>query len=414
MANAAGDIVTVLSLEDFEFRTGLRRAGREAKQAGSEIAGGIGRGIGQVGFAVQDFYSVFSMGGKNALGRALMGTMNNVQMLGAAFGPIGMAVTSIGGAIGAIVVPKLFEAKAASEEFTNGLKAAVAESEKLVSHFNDLSSFNAKLKGTKTSAGAASMLDDLDLQEKQLRFKRDKLAKAGNDFGFSLVNSGKAMVPDFAQGKGVASNLRFMRATAKGGGEGGLAAEREEAKKLADELDTLDEKLRDIRNKKSATRDKQAELSEAEQFSKHWDDVLAKQKKLREAENQRLKVADDIRQSVESPYEAVQRKLEDLKRYRDLGVIDDDLYGSAVDKAGKDAIAGLAKGSIPNQMNAGVAAGGGREYAAIRESIRSSQSNESPEAKAIRDLINLTRRGVKAQEELAAANAQPPIKIPGG
>lgn len=61
----------------------------------------------QLGFGLQDFMSQVQ-NSKNAvdgLGRGVMAVSNNVQMLGAAWGPMGLAVTAIGGALAGIIIP---------------------------------------------------------------------------------------------------------------------------------------------------------------------------------------------------------------------------------------------------------------------------------------------------------------------
>jgi len=65
--------------------------------------------IQQMGFAVQDFSSQMTNAKTTAdgLGRGVMAVSNNVQMLGAAFGPTGLAVTAIGGAVAGIVLPPM-------------------------------------------------------------------------------------------------------------------------------------------------------------------------------------------------------------------------------------------------------------------------------------------------------------------
>lgn len=65
--------------------------------------------IQQAGFAVQDFSSQMANAKTTAdgLGRGIMAVSNNVQMLGAAFGPTGLAVTAIGGALAGVVLPPM-------------------------------------------------------------------------------------------------------------------------------------------------------------------------------------------------------------------------------------------------------------------------------------------------------------------
>ncbi len=102
--------------------------------------GFVGAMIQQMGFAVQDFSSQMANAKTTAdgLGRGVMAVSNNVQMLGAAFGPTGLAVTAIGGALAGIVLPpmirwvyqadllkeKMADAKEEAREYADELRRA--------------------------------------------------------------------------------------------------------------------------------------------------------------------------------------------------------------------------------------------------------------------------------------------------
>lgn len=126
MQSSGGDITAVMGIDDSRWVAGVMKIQGQSKQLGqslqTNLGGGLARSAGQIGFAMQDFTSVLAMGGQNAMGRAMMSTMNNVQMLGAAFGPLGMAVTAFGGAIGSILIPKLLETDNAAARVTATLK----------------------------------------------------------------------------------------------------------------------------------------------------------------------------------------------------------------------------------------------------------------------------------------------------
>lgn len=117
--------------------------GQKVQQSGAGIRG-LGGAITQTAFAAQDFSAILSMGGRNALGRALMSTANNVQMLGAAFGPWGLAISAIGGALASVLIPKLFE----TDKAFDGISEGIAESTKRLHEFirsaQDMSDFEIK------------------------------------------------------------------------------------------------------------------------------------------------------------------------------------------------------------------------------------------------------------------------------
>jgi hypothetical protein len=183
-----GDLVTVLSLEDFEFRTGLRQSAQETKQfatdvtkSGNSAAAGMGRAVGQMGFALQDFSSVLSMGGKNALGRALMSTMNNVQMLGMAFGPWGMAITAVGGALGATLLPKLLEGETAFEQIASATAEATSRLEDYISHGKEMIRFQSELANLEGPGQVKTKRDALETRQKEMELEGEQFTKqAGN------------------------------------------------------------------------------------------------------------------------------------------------------------------------------------------------------------------------------------------
>lgn len=92
-----------------ETQVKMRNLGSTATPTGG--GGGAARAAQQLGFGLQDFSSQImnSKNGIDGIGRGIMAVSNNVAMLGAAFGPVGMAVTSIGAAVAGILIPKAIE-----------------------------------------------------------------------------------------------------------------------------------------------------------------------------------------------------------------------------------------------------------------------------------------------------------------
>ncbi len=130
---------------------GQTRDQAAAGGAGGPMIGTKGAmAIQQIGFAAQDFTSQFSNAKTVAdgLGRGISATVNNVQMLGMAWGPMGMAVTAVGGALAGIVLPPaikwlmnseaeekaLAKIKDRYDDIGDAIRDAVSENDKL-SHF---------------------------------------------------------------------------------------------------------------------------------------------------------------------------------------------------------------------------------------------------------------------------------------
>src|SRR3990167_10809742 len=132
------DVVVKFNGDTVHLDNAFARSGNNVKALDKTVKqsqGGmvnLGGAIGQAAFAAQDFSSILSMGGRNALGRALMSTANNVQMLGASFGPWGLAISAVAGALASVLIPKLFEGASAFAEIANSIKDATGRLDKFI------------------------------------------------------------------------------------------------------------------------------------------------------------------------------------------------------------------------------------------------------------------------------------------
>lgn len=118
-----GDLVAYLSMDNSRFQQGAAQAQAAARQTGSVISGALNpRLLQQGGFALQDFFSVLNQGGANAAARAFGGITNNLAMLGAGFGPVGMAVTSLGAGIATVLIPQLMKGTEESHQFADAME----------------------------------------------------------------------------------------------------------------------------------------------------------------------------------------------------------------------------------------------------------------------------------------------------
>ncbi|HEY2250904.1 MAG TPA: hypothetical protein VGH74_07570 [Planctomycetaceae bacterium] len=415
MSVGGGDLVTVMTLDDFEFVTGLRRSANETSKfagqvngAGSSLSGGFGRAIGQMGFAAQDFSSVMSMGGKNALGRALMGTMNNVQMLGAAFGPAGMAITSVAGALGSIFIPKLFEAEAASDALAKKIQTTATEAERASDSFERMARFSAKIAAIKTASGAESMATGLSTDIKVTEHRAKMLSRAADQSGNALLSSGNYFLPSYAKDYSVADQLRNVKNKK---GDSDKDPNLIEAKKLADDLEKAEREAAKLRAERSQVGDAQKRLTEEEAITKEMEDQRdlakdmmaenrkeerelkqAREKKERDAE----RFAEHVRRDNMTPFEKAQ---EQLAQINDASGLDDD----AKAKAKARIIDDFAKQKGTKDPENNVALKGSAEAAsAIRDAITSQAKSEDSEQ------VKLLKRIADAAE---AKKPDAPVKI---
>ena len=106
--------------------------------------------IQQMGFAVQDFASQMANAKTTAdgLGRGVMAVSNNVQMLGAAFGPTALAYTAIGGALAGLILPPMIKWVFQADE----LKQKMADAKEEAREYAEELRRAQEMKDTKTTS----------------------------------------------------------------------------------------------------------------------------------------------------------------------------------------------------------------------------------------------------------------------
>lgn len=185
-----GNLNATLTLSQFEFNAGLKQSetaamefastvemqsrradhafGSIGKTGAKGIVGNLASPLQQVGYAIQDFSSQFETRGWSG---AIGAVTNNVQQMGAAFGPVGMAVSALGGALAGILLPRLIETGSlfgrTAEEAERAANRLKASADKILDPWRQ--SENAKfdvLKGTE---------DQLDQRLERMRFSYQML-----------------------------------------------------------------------------------------------------------------------------------------------------------------------------------------------------------------------------------------------
>ena len=197
MSTNIGNLNATLSLSEWEFTNGLEQSAAAALEFAGKTEGaanradkairGIGKGGGfngtgaamaiqQVGFGVQDFASQFETRG---LAGGISAVTNNVQMLGAAFGPVGLAVTAVGGALAGILLPKLIESSGLFEDNTKKAKEWGSGLEKTFIMQKKIADFEAQALAGSTEdfdKKAAEAKREIEQHEKQLATLGEQLA----------------------------------------------------------------------------------------------------------------------------------------------------------------------------------------------------------------------------------------------
>lgn len=432
----AGDIVTTFGIDDAEWVAGVLRIQNSEKNLQGSMKGiasrnnELGRSLGQVGFAVQDFSSVLSMGGPNALSRAMLSTMNNVQMLGAAFGPWGLAITAAGGALGSILLPKLLETDNASKEFTKSLKEQVSELEKVAKaageatkfelSLPDMSSKSAESKAKSTERDVAGLESERATLERELqgmlldaRTKGQIRIRGGFDPETNLLGAVENMFPGFIRnpmgltGEGVGTDggmsVPLPDVMAEGATEV-IAALKDVAKKIRDSDAEIALKRGEI-EKLTATAGtaKERELFEKAsegRFKSFFDEAeKSEKKKLQDAQR-----AADLWMSTRTPIEAAVAKFEELQALAARGGFGHDLGR----RAGKDIIDGFRKSieTDPTRKLTAPDARSAEGFSAIQASIRALKDDRKGEEQ-VRLLEQHSTKLDSIITELQKGNTQP-------
>jgi hypothetical protein len=414
-SSASGDIVTVLDADIQPFKIGLQQAGKEAQAFGGKMSGDLGRAMGQMGFAAQDFASVMAMGGKNSLGRAMMSTMNNVQMLGQAFGPWGMAITAVGGALGSILIPKLLETTEVTSKLGETFKAAAKDAAEAGKMFEDAVKARQKIEKIEKPEQGQAMLDTLQTQDKILedKLQRLKQLKTAASQTISGIDA-RLQEREFSPGKlpGSAEQEKADRQAAV-----------EERNRLQKEIEETERERAIGKRQAEDVRGKMGEAAAAEDWNRFFkrfkEQDTQKMRAQMEREKQedaaadkleekKLKTQEQIARDSESRFDTTKRKMNELNLALDQGLIGPDLHAKAAAKLIED----FGKGEKKDQKLAGAQAGSATAYEQIRDSIRDATKNPADDER-----IDLLKRQADAAEQ-AAANTKkmaesPPLRVEG-
>jgi hypothetical protein len=149
----AGDLVTVLSLEDFEFRTGLRNAANDAKKFGADVAAAGDQASGAIGGLKNAFKEGLS---GLAQGGAMKGATGALESLNAAItgsismlGPWGFAIGTAAGVLGSELIRRLNEGSEAAKQFAEDMEASTRAIEKLLAAENEARGFGRSVETLK-------------------------------------------------------------------------------------------------------------------------------------------------------------------------------------------------------------------------------------------------------------------------
>lgn len=186
MATKIADLNAMLTMDTTSFTEGSTKVAAAAKNMHNDLAKTTGdtvrsgnataRAFTQIGFAIQDFHSQI---GTRGIGGAISAVTNNVQMLGSAFGPMGMAITAVGGAVAGIAIPALIEFMTNTKKATAELNTLGDEWDKWIAKRQSTASFERSLG--KMGAGTLSEgMDERRARVEANRIEQNRLINAAN------------------------------------------------------------------------------------------------------------------------------------------------------------------------------------------------------------------------------------------
>lgn len=154
---------------------GVASASQSALAGAGAARGFNGAGIAQqLGFGFQDFSSQV-MNSKNmvdGLGRGFMAVSNNIQMMGASFGPTTMAVTAIGGGLAGVIIPMMLKWLDLSAEST---KEAERTADGIKKQISALAELRAEKEKGVPKDGKTPYLDQLNKERDEIRKRQQEV-----------------------------------------------------------------------------------------------------------------------------------------------------------------------------------------------------------------------------------------------
>lgn len=400
-----GDLVVEMGIDDRKWVEGALRVQNSSKGLATNIqtnmnqaSGAMGRGVGQLGFAIQDFSSIMSMGGRGAMERALMSTMNNVQMLGASFGPWGLAITAVGGALGSLLLPKLLEGVDETEKFTAAVKENAEALKVQVKAAGEAIDFREKLTdlSTGTPAGLDKALRENSVSAEKVEAERKLVER---DLSTAIIRAQQmgAIANNTPGGLGILMDRNRINPDARFSVNSDVVGE-EGAKHLSE----MWKRWVSLTNAGKLFSDRREEIGGLDQSVGDAERKRRNEKELAQDEAS----AERIRREALSPLDIAKEKLAEIQRLQASGQ-----FGADTETAVRAAERVVSDFKLPQSRSVNQAVSGGEfgtasGFAEVMKSIR--QSTSSPELEA--------QKAIKAElEKLVAAfksglKLNPPIQ----
>lgn len=285
------DLRARLGLDQTAYEAGLKKAREQTQQFATVVetsvtrttqkfAGALKSGMGQAAFAVQDFAVVLGQGGSNSLGRAIMSASNNIGMLGAGFGPWGMAAATGASVLSATLIPALLASADASKKATEGIERFLEQSNNIGKNVDLRRGFGRQLEDVLRGGGGGlpGLVRSLGHDREDIQAEMDKLEGQFN-------TSGK-ILESFHQGreriKREAERIRWGegRPTA-----GSMAAADKYLREEMEKLETLQNTIFRLQPEELQKRFPGQDIAPLLELQKQWGGLADKLREVEAAEN---------------------------------------------------------------------------------------------------------------------------------
>jgi len=397
---AGGDLVQVLSLDDYEYLTGMREAAgatdklaEHVEHAGHSMHRSIHRAAhlaGSFAFMLSEGKGVEDMKGKFE-SLAMMAPMIGLAIGGWA-GPLGIAA----GIVGASLIPKILEGAEAWKSISEATKEAGKDLEAYIKREEALIDFKAKLGETKTQGELSKTVEE---KERELE-KMKGAAEAETKF-IEMLQTKKEGLEKAKKGGAPGGLMDMLPGAALSKALGGpnvsdIINWGVGKMDIEPTLAEIDKQIKEHNEKRRGIGQGMIGIQQQLDFAGKavpWQNNPL-EKGVDAADKERAALIHQIREEVATPYEKASEKIRELNERRKEGLITDKQY----EQGSKNVIKAFGASEGHQGVNAGV---GRDSYSAIRESIRASEHVNDEKIKLLKQQVE---NGEKQQTELQNLN----------
>lgn len=377
----SGDMTVVLNADERRLQEGLKRAERAAKNAASSIGAAFmsGTTISSVSYGAQDFLSVLMQGGDRSFSRAIGAVTNNIQMMGAAWGPWGIATTTAL-ALTAQVGTAMYEAASGTEEATKALQEQAKEFERLTNRRQQGLEFGQRLQRLEADGTSKQIKDEIQAT-------RDRRQRITSEIADREKRISELQKIDDAAGGGTVDWMGRPVKTEAGKQieeqEKAIDRLRDERRRFANREAALERAMpgAEAREKEKKARKDQID-QERRDARERQQDMARIEKEAADAEGRafadRVRAIEQMEQQTRTPLEAYRARLEEIQIMAGRGDISPELAARGIAQA---------RSLLPQQSTTQEAAMFGSSAAA--SAIIKAEANASRQAEEFRVQQNI-------------------------